>query len=295
MITMLISDPLRDAPVPFRNDDNGWLLPPDVPIGADPDQLAPLPALVTVGGRAGQHVLLDLEYLRMLGIGGDLREATNLLRFIVVELCHAIWADDVRVTIAGFASDAPTLATIDPDRIRVRSTTIGAIDEFHRQLDHAIATPDDVRTPEVLVIARPNPSDMQALAALERDLMTAPGVGMSVVTGPTPPGYTVGRYQMTVGAAGDLHIGFLGDAIVPAASLPSELLTDVASLLTAARAADAGRPLDVARAASLAARAAAPMSRPVALAGQHRQDAATGRPFRAGMTDLARGRHMRPA
>ena len=70
--------------------------------------------MCTVGGRANQHLLLDIEYLRVLGIGGDPVEAVNLLRFIAVELSHNIWSDDVRVVLAGFGDESRALAAIDP-------------------------------------------------------------------------------------------------------------------------------------------------------------------------------------
>lgn len=187
-ITLLLADECGPAPRPFVEDPNGWLLPPEVPVARAGDQLAPLPALCTVGGRAGQHVLLDLEYLRVLGIGGDPAEAMNLLRFIAVELCHNVWSDDVRVTLAGFGAEGPHLAAIDPPRFRLRASVAEAIATFGAQHAAAVADLDDVRAPEVLLLAHPSPADQHALRELEEQLVAAPGVGMAVVASPTRRG-----------------------------------------------------------------------------------------------------------
>ena len=168
---LLLADESRSAPAPFVDDPNGWRLDADVPLGRPADQIAPLPLLCTVGGRDRQHALLDLEYLRVLGIGGDPVEAMNVLRFIVAELCHNVWADDVRVTLAGFGSEAAALSAFDPARIRVEPSIPVAVAAFHHRLADAVANLHDVRSPDVLLVATPAVSDQAALSALERDLM----------------------------------------------------------------------------------------------------------------------------
>ena len=85
-MTLLLADDCGSAPDPFIDDPNGWQLPLGAELPAFDTQLAPLPTMCTVGGRANQHLLLDIEYLRVLGIGGDAVGAVNLLRFIAVEL-----------------------------------------------------------------------------------------------------------------------------------------------------------------------------------------------------------------
>lgn len=81
---------------------------------------------------------------------------------------------------------------------------------------------------------------------------------------------------------------------MPAASLPSTLVTQVAALIAAARAAGDTSPLDLARAASLASLATAAVSR-AHLAGQQRRDPGAGRSFRRELEDLTRQRPMRSA
>ncbi len=292
--TLLLADESRSAPSPFVDDPNGWRLDPSVTLGSPADQIAPLPLLCTVGGRDRQHALLDLEYLRMLGIGGDPVEAMNLLRFIVAELCHNVWADDVRVTLAGFGPEAATLSAFDPARIRVEPSIPVAVAAFHHRLADAVANLHDVRSPDVLLVAAPAISDHVALSALERDLMATPGVGMAAVVAPTPDGLPVGKYQMNVGGGGDLHIGFLGDALMPAASLPAALVGEVVSLIAEARETGDPSPLDLARAASRTVIDRVPGGRAMQFAGQRRQDPAQ-RSFRAELEELTRGQDVRHA
>jgi hypothetical protein len=293
-VTLLLADEARSAPAPFVDDPNGWRLSADVSLGRPTDQIAPLPLLCTVGGRDRQHALLDLEYLRMLGIGGDPIEAVNVMRFIVAELCHNVWADDVRITLAGFGPEAAALSAFDPARIRVEPAIPAAVAAFHHRLADAVANLHDVRPPDVLLVAAPALSDHGALSALERDLMATPGVGMAAVVAPTPEGLPVGKYQMNVAGGGDLHIGFLGDALMPAASLPAPLVGEVVSLIAAARETGDPSPLDLARAASRTVFDRVPGGRAMQFAGQRRQDPAQ-RSFRAELDDLTSGRGVRHA
>ena len=253
-VTLMLADDCGKAPKPFIDDANGWSLASDAVLEAQPAQLAPLPTLVTVGGRANQHLLLDLEYLRLVGIGGEPAEAMNLLRFIAVELTHNVWSDDVRVVLSGFGDQAAALAAIDMERVRVQPSIDEAIVRFRRRLARAVANWDaPPGPPEVLLIAEPPDEVCDDIVALERDLMRAPGVGMAVVVGATPASFAADHYQVRVSKDGLITVGFLGDAVMPAASLPTMLLPEVASLIDSARAAGDTSPLDLARAASRAA------------------------------------------
>ena len=253
-VTLMLADDCGKAPKPFIDDANGWSLASDAVLEAQPAQLAPLPTLVTVGGRANQHLLLDLEYLRLVGIGGEPAEAMNLLRFIAVELTHNVWSDDVRVVLAGFGDQAAALAAIDMERVRVQPSIAEAVVRFRRRLARAVANWDaPPGPPEVLLIAEPPDEVCDDIVALERDLMRAPGVGMAVVVGATPDSFAADHYQVRVSKEGLITVGFLGDAVMPAASLPTLLLPEVAALIDSARAAGDTSPLDLARAASRAA------------------------------------------
>jgi Zn-finger nucleic acid-binding protein/LysM repeat protein len=308
-VTLMLADDCGPAPKPFDDDPNGWTLTPAAMVAQHADQLAPLPTLVTVGGRAGQHLLLDIEYLRVLGVGGDPAEAMNLLRFIAAELTHNVWSDDVRIVLAGFGDGAAGLAAIDAGRIRVQESVGEAIIRFRRRVARAVANWDaPPGPPEVLLVARPSIEECSDLSALERDLMRAPGVGMAVVIGGTPDGYEASRYQIRVGTDGLLRVGFLGDAIMPAASLPATLVPEVASLIAGARRDGDTSPIDLARAASQAlVKAAAASSqggptgrvtvarRTATLAGQHRRPPGQKPEPRETFVDLMKPRHVRSA
>jgi hypothetical protein len=112
---------------------------------------------------------------------------------------------------------------------------------------------------------------------------------MAVVVAPTPEGLPVGRYQMNVAGGGDLHIPFLGDALMPAASLPSTVVGDVVALIAEARETGDPSPLDLARIASRAAFDRVPGGRAMQFAGQRRQDPEQ-RSFRAELDELTRAR-----
>jgi hypothetical protein len=306
-ITLMLADDCGSAPRPFLDDPNGWMLAPSGEFIAHPDQVAPLPTLVTVGGRANQHLLLDVEYLRLLGIGGDAGEAMNLLRFIAVELCHNVWSDDVRVVLTGFGDDAGALAALDPDRVRVQPSIAEAATRFRHRLARAVANWDaPPGPPEILLVARPPIEACADLTALETDLMRAPGVGMAVVVGGTPDGFEASRYQVRVNADGLLRVGFLGDAIMPAASLPTMLLPEVSTLIESARRAGDTSPLDLARAASRAAMRVASeasestgrrsaTSRTGTMAGAHRRPPGEKPAQRESLVDLTKARHVRTA
>jgi LysM repeat protein len=309
-VTLMLADDCGAAPEPFVDDPNGWMLRPDGMLTPHTDQLAPLPTLVTVGGRTGQHLLLDIEYLRFLGIGGDRTEAMNLLRFVAAELTHNVWSDDVRVVMAGFGDEATGLAAIDPDRVRIQPSVAEAVVRFRRRVARAVANWDaPPGPPEILLIAHPMPEDADELVALERDLMRAPGVGMAVVIGGTPDGFEASRYQVQVGTDGLLRVGFLGDAVMPAASLPDVLVPEVASLIQGSRNGGDPSPLDLARAASQVLlrlarsqdQTAAPgdrasvLRRTATLAGQHRRPPGQKPEPREALVDLMKPRHVRSA
>jgi hypothetical protein len=117
---------------------------------------------------------------------------------------------------------------------------------------------------------------------------------MAVIVAPTPEGLPVGQYQMNVGGGGDLHIGFLGDALMPAASLPAPLVGEVVSLIAEARETSDPSPLDLARVASRTVFDRVPGGRAMQFAGQRRQDPAQ-RSFRAELDELTRGPGVRHA
>jgi hypothetical protein len=180
--------------------------------------------------------------------------------------------------------------------MRVQPSIPEAIERFRARVARAVAAWDGpAEAPEVLLIANPTDFMVEDLVALERDLMRAPGLGLAVVVAPTPAGFLADRYQVEVDGDGQLHVGFLGDAIMPAASLPALLVPEVGRLIDAARAAGDTSPLDLARAASRAVAQGGRLRRTVAMAGQHRRPPGQPPETREGLVDLMKARHVRSA
>ncbi len=116
-----------------------WTLPAHVPTntyfaGTTP----PLPALVTVGGGDDRRVLLDLERLGVVTIGGDHAGAADLLRHVGAELTHGIWSDDVTIGIAGFDDDdTRRLTALGRGRVRASDSIADALDDAGRWINEA--------------------------------------------------------------------------------------------------------------------------------------------------------------
>jgi hypothetical protein len=72
-------------------------------------RVAPLPTLVAVGSQPGRHLLVDLERLGHVHIGGDPDRACSLVRYITSELACNSWSDDIENVLAGFAQDESEL------------------------------------------------------------------------------------------------------------------------------------------------------------------------------------------
>jgi len=295
-LTLMLATETIPPPAPFVTLDSGWWsLPMDAILPGIPPALAPLPSLCTVGGRAEQHVLLDLEYLRVLGIGGDPVESMNLIRYLVADACHNVWSDDLRVCIAGFATaEAEHLRTMDQQRIRVVPSIPDAIDRFSRRFDLGIDTwarPDAAPPNDILFVADPTDDDLSLIADFEQVLHDAPGVGLSVVVSGARPDQL--RYYGQVSPAGTLSLDWLGSK-TPAASLPAALMTEVTVQLDNHRNSGDKCPLNISRAASLALRRAT-AGQPARLAGQHRRPRGVPAQSWSNGVDLMRARHARPA
>ncbi len=295
-VTLMLATETVAPPAPFVTLDSGWWsLPMDAILPGMPPALAPLPSLCTVGGRAEQHVLLDLEYLRVLGIGGDPTESMNLIRYLVADACHNVWSDDLRVCVAGFATaEAEHLRIMDEQRIRVVPSIPDAIDRFSRRFDLGIDTwarPDAAPPNDILFVADPTDDDLNLIADFEQVLQDAPGVGLSVVVRGARPDQL--RYYGQVSPAGTLSLDWLGSK-TPAASLPAALMTEVNVQLDNHRNSGDKCPLNVSRAASLALRRAT-AGQPARLAGQHRRPKGVPAQSWSHGVDLMRARHARPA
>jgi len=137
-IELLWDSPQPDPPDPWQVAAGGWAwrLPydPDAPVPAD-EHPSPLPALVTVGHRDGRQLLVNLEALGSLAIGGDETAAQALVQAMVLELTTSEELADSYLTLAGVK--AGPAEGLD----RVESTTF---DEAFQQLAAAERSVDDL-------------------------------------------------------------------------------------------------------------------------------------------------------
>jgi hypothetical protein len=252
-VNLLLTGPCPNPPAGWVADQLTWTLPEDVALPEVDGQLAPLPVLVAVGSQPGMHLLLDLERLGLLAIGGDPARAGDLLRYLAAELSLNTWSDHVEVTIAGFdAAQTGELLALSAERMDAAPSIPAAIERIRRRagqvvqsLDHLDAADPftgrvkdiaaDAWMPHVLLINNPSPQDIAALEALDSDLADTGRCAVAIaVTTSTP----IGRWPVTVDSEGNMSIGFLGmsdQEAIPAARLPRAELTNLADLLNTAR------------------------------------------------------------
>jgi LysM repeat protein len=210
-------------PVPWLDQGHRWVLPPEVPLPDTDGQVPPLPTLVTVGSQPERHLLLDLERLGTICIGGDTERTFDLLRYIASELACNSWSDDVEVIVAGLPPDqGELLASLNPDRVHVIASVAAAVEQLRRRIHQATGTLDrlgaadtfaarvgdlasDAWMPQVLLVAAPGETDIIALAGLSHDLSAAGRCAVAVATtahADTP----LSPNALTVTADGVLHV-----------------------------------------------------------------------------------------
>jgi nucleoid-associated protein YgaU len=252
-VNLLLTAPCPNPPTGWVADQLTWTLPEDVVLPEVDGQLAPLPILVAVGSQPSMHVLLDLERLGLLAIGGDPDRAGDLLRYLAGELSLNTWSDHVQVTIAGFdATQTSELLALGADRMDAAPSIAIAIERIRRRagqviqsLDHLNAADPvtgrindiaaDAWMPHVLLINHPSPQDITALEALDSDLADTGRCAVAIAVATNTP---IGRWPVTIDPDGAMSIGFLGMSdheAIPAARLPQAELTNLADLLTTAR------------------------------------------------------------
>lgn len=141
-IELLWDRPVADAVDPWVAVGQGWSwhLPydPDAPVPAD-EWPCPIPALVTVGYRAGRQIMVDLEALGSLAVTGDPARVAELGSFVALELGANEDLADAYVSTVGFGLGIDDHfrrvqhATLDEAHTRLRSTA----DEVDRSLNEA--------------------------------------------------------------------------------------------------------------------------------------------------------------
>jgi hypothetical protein len=248
-VTLILSEPSPNPPVPWTGEEYLWTLAADAPLeDASADQLPPLPMLVTVGSRAGGHLLLDLERLGVLTLGGDPWRASDLLRFVAAELARNTWSDDVEITVAGFDPDQTAqLVALGGDRADSVGSVAEGIAHIRARLRLAYASleslapgqdygdlDEDLLRPQVLLAADPDPEELLALGTLDAEMARAGRCAVAVVA--TVQGAPPGRWPATITEEGRLTVEFVGvtdeDRDVAAARLPRTTLMSLAQLLT---------------------------------------------------------------
>lgn len=253
-VSLVLTGPCPDPPTPWTGDGNQWTLPGDVPLPAVDDQLAPLPTLAAVGSQPGRHLLLDLERLGSLTIGGDADRALALLRYLASELACNAWSDEVDVIVAGFpVEETELLVALNPDRVRPVSSVAEAAGRLRRRvgaitaaLGHTDATDTlagrvtdvgEAWAPQVLLVADPTDADLPALDDLAQVIAAAGRCAVAVATSSHRNGIGT-RHAITVTADGALHIQlpFLHTSAA-AAGLPVGELEPLAEIMAQARAA----------------------------------------------------------
>ncbi|HKD97700.1 MAG TPA: hypothetical protein VKB69_08870 [Micromonosporaceae bacterium] len=237
----------RPCPAPAPWVENGllWTLPAHAPAHSYfAEVAAPLPALVTVGGRDDKRVFLDLERLGVVTIGGDPQGATGLLRHVGAELCHGIWTDGVTVGIAGFTrQDTQQLIALGGGRVHDAGSIPDALDNAARFVGQAhdrladsgsldvlsarvSARPGDAASlsPYALLLAGPDADDLHRLERFDTYLADR-GRGQIAIATTTQA--RLGRWPIRVDADHQVTMDFL-DARVPAVSLAGSELAALA-------------------------------------------------------------------
>ena len=247
-VHLLLTGAAAPVPAPWLDEGHQWLLPAHHELTApQPGPVPPLPALATVGSRSGRHLLLDLERLGTLSVGGNPERAHELLTYIACELALSVWSDHVGVELAGFGDTADLIAELNPERVIVRRDPAAAVAELRTLLAvdaGAGAEPLDTFSvrlcgepadPRVLLIARPDEHVRAELAALDHDL-ARPGrrCGIAAVaTLRTPP---VGAAGVTVTDDGVVQVELPWLRLsTDAAALPATELEPLAELMRFAR------------------------------------------------------------
>jgi LysM repeat protein len=254
-VHLMLTEPCPAPPAPWVAHGLMWTLPAHVPThtyfaGTTP----PLPALVTVGGGDDRTVLLDLERLGVVTIGGDPDGAHDLLRHVGAELSHGIWSEGVTVGIAGFGDeDARRLTELGQGRVHASTSIADALDRAGRWINEAherlaglgvsnvlsgrvCATPAEARrlSPYALLIAQPDAEDLERLERVDAYLAGL-GRGQLAIAATQRPGthfgagsrYNKGRWPLTVGTDHTVTMEFL-DTRVPAVAMGGRELASLA-------------------------------------------------------------------
>lgn len=209
----LYLDEPADLPAPFllvSDDRMAWSVKPAEIPEFEPRPTAPYPGLVTLGqDPANGHILVDLEQIGSLNIQGPDDETTEgALTALAIELACSKWADDLQVTVVGFAPELA--AAFNTGRIqyvddvrslmsslrgRARAYTQAFEDLQVDGPQQARTTADtDTWTPEI-VLLRHLP-DEKTQAELIELIEHTPRVGIAAIT----HGQLTGNWSLNIAA-----------------------------------------------------------------------------------------------
>ncbi len=247
------------APRPWEATDGGWswrlLYDPDLPL-PEADQTAVLPALVTIGTRDGNQLLINLEAVGSLAVDADEEIADSFVRSIIVELAASELLSDAYLLCAGVPLDG----AVHFDRIQRcdeavalerLEVAVGAGDRFLQE--NGMTTAFDFRLggdaagrESTVVVVRPTETDRDHFARVAR-----PGLGACVlIAGSTDSASS----HVTIGIDGVGWLQPLGirfePSLLPLTTMESisDLLDEASEPFVESRDPDADQSIDVARA-----------------------------------------------
>lgn len=236
-VQVLLAEPDEDPPEPWLDEGTQWALPGYVQPPATDHPATLLPLLVTIGSRAGRHLLIDLERLATLTVTGHPGKTRELLRHIVCELACATWTQDTTVLMVGFGGEAALLTDVSPDRIHAIASTAEAAASIRSQLSQS-----SDGSPLVLVVADCDRADLPVLEVLHKELVAA-GRCRTAVVASIVDGTPFTDAVLAVSEAGQLRANVPGLRLTTdAASMPADLLEPMAQVFRVARLTDPPPP-----------------------------------------------------
>ena len=255
VVELVLTAEHRDAPEPWQVDETGlrWSISTDADLSAageaGPAELAPYPALVTVGYTdAGEHWLVDLERVGAVSLTGDPERCLDLARYVAAELAHNRWSEQLQVSVVGFGAE---LAELNPSRILYRPSVAVAVADLRSTLsEHSevlaesastvlagrarLDLPGDGWAPHVLLVApgvasaEAEPDELPALLEAIRAQRSRAAVAIVLAGDDKHAGDT--RWALHVDDTGRLSMPALGVELI-AHRLPASEAVELAALL----------------------------------------------------------------